>query len=77
MKDSIRTFIAGSLLSGTDIANDDELLLSGLLDSMSVMRLVLHLETTFSVTIPPKDVIIEHFSSVETITAYLETRVTA
>ena len=74
MKDSIRTFIVDSLLSGTEIANDDDLLLSGLLDSMSVMRLVLHLETTFSVTVPPEDVVIENFTSVETIAAYLERR---
>ena len=74
MKDSIRTFIADKLLSGQSIANGDDLLLSGLLDSMSVMRLVLHLETEFAVKIPPEDVVIEHFTSVETIAAYLETR---
>ena len=72
MKEGIKTFIVESLLSGTEIANDDDLLLSGLLDSMSVMRLVLHLETAFAVKIPPEDVIIEHFTSVETINAYLE-----
>ena len=72
MKDSIRTFIVTSLLSGTDVSNDEDLLLSGLLDSMGVMRLVLHLETTFSITVPPEDVVIENFTSVETIAAYLE-----
>jgi acyl carrier protein len=77
MKDSIRSFIVTSLLSGTDIADDDDLLLSGLLDSMSVMRLVLHLETEFRIKIPPEDVVIEHFTSVETITAYLEGKMAA
>ncbi|MEM7044297.1 MAG: acyl carrier protein [Pseudomonadota bacterium] len=72
MKESIRRFISDQLLSGTAIADDDDLLLSGLLDSMSVMRLVAHLEKAFGVKIPPQDVVIENFTSVDTITAYLE-----
>ena len=72
MKEPIRSFIINELLAGTEIANDDDLLLSGLLDSMSVMRLVIHLETTFGVKIPPQDVVIENFTSVDTIVAYLE-----
>lgn len=72
MKDNIRSFIVDSLLSGTEITYDDDLLLSGLLDSMGVMRLVLHLETAFAVKIPPEDVVIEHFTSVETIATYIE-----
>ena len=72
MKERIRSFIIDQLLSGTEIADDDDLLLSGLLDSMSVMRLVMHLETAFGVKIPPQDVVIENFTSVDTIAAYLE-----
>ena len=71
MKDPIRTFIVENLLSGKDVADDDDLLLSGLLDSMSVMRLVLHLETALGVKVPPEDVVIENFTSIETIAAYL------
>lgn len=74
MKESIRRFISDQLLSGMAIADDDDLLLSGLLDSMSVMRLVAHLEKAFGVKIPPQDVVIENFTSVDTITAYLEGR---
>jgi len=71
MKESIRTFIVNELLSGQVVTHDEDLLLSGLLDSMSVMRLVLHLETAFAVKVPPEDVVIENFTSVETINAYL------
>ena len=71
MKERIRTFIVEQLLPGTSIADDDDLLLSGLLDSMSVMRLVMHLEAAFDVKIPPQDVVIENFTSVDTIVAYL------
>ncbi|MEL6961223.1 MAG: acyl carrier protein [Pseudomonadota bacterium] len=77
MKDHIRTFIVDQLLSGKSISDDDDLLLSGLLDSMNVMRLVMHLETAFSVKVPPQDVVIENFTSVDTIAAYLGKRTTA
>lgn len=74
MKDIIRSYISDTLLSGADIANDDDLLLSGLLDSLSVIRLVQHLENEFAVRVPPEEIVIEHFTSVDTITAYLETK---
>jgi len=74
MKDKIRTFIADSLLSGANIANEEDLLLSGLLDSLSVMRLVRHLETEFSVKVDPTELVIENFTSVDTITTYLESK---
>lgn len=74
MKDIIRSYISDTLLSGADIANDDDLLLSGLLDSLSVIRLVQHLENEFTVRVPPEEIVIEHFTSVDTITAYLETK---
>jgi len=77
MKEAIRGYISDALLSGVSISDEDDLLLSGLLDSMSVIRLVLHLETEFSIKIPPEDVIIEHFTSVEAITTYLESKVAA
>lgn len=74
MKDTIRGYISEALLSGTEIADDDDLLLSGLLDSLSVIRLVQHLESEFAVRVPPEDIVIEHFTSVDTIVAYLESK---
>lgn len=66
----------------TDILNDPErdltpeqdLLLSGILDSMSVLRLVAWLESECQITIPAEDVIIEHFGSINQIRSYLDTR---
>jgi len=68
----------------TDILNDPErdltpeqdLLLSGMLDSMSVLRLVAWLESECQITIPAQDVIIEHFGSINQIKRYLDTRAT-
>jgi acyl carrier protein len=74
MKDEIRTFITTSLLQGKPVADDEDLLLSGLIDSLGVMRLVRHLETSFGITVPPEDVIIEHFATVNDIAAYVQAR---
>ena len=39
-----------------------------------MMSLVLFVEKEFDVTIPPQDVTIEHFLSIDTISAYLQKR---
>lgn len=75
MIDALTRFIADELLSGrrsTPLGADDELLESGLLDSLGVMQLVWFLEEEFGVQVPPEDVTLEHFRSVARIAAYLE-----
>lgn len=64
------------LATGEDdrCAADDELLLSGLVDSISVMRLVGHIEDAFGVVIPPEDVTIERFETVAAIAGYVVER---
>ena len=74
MKADIKTFISTSLLHGKEIADDEDLLLSGLIDSLGVMRLVRHLEATYAITVPPEDVVIEHFATVNDIAAYVQHR---
>jgi D-alanine--poly(phosphoribitol) ligase subunit 2 len=77
LRTRIRTFIAGELLAdrpGGTLADGDDLLLSGLLDSLSVVRLVAFLETDLGVAVPPEDVTLEHFQSIEAIAGYLEGR---
>ena len=76
MKDTIIAFIANELVSGEDITlqSGDDLLGSGLIDSMGIMRLIAFLEKTYSLKIPPEDMVIEHFMTVDTITTYLSTR---
>ena len=51
---------------------DSDLLGSGLLDSLAVMRLVTFVERRLGVTIPPADITIEHFMTVRGIVGYLE-----
>ena len=70
-KSMIRDFIVSKLLTGRAIADDENLLLSGLIDSLGVFELVAFLEKTFSIAVPLDEVVLENFTSVATIEAYV------
>jgi acyl carrier protein len=68
-------YIQDNLLTGKgniELSPEDDLLGSGLLDSMGVMRLVGFVEETFNIKIPPEDIVIENFMDVKAITNYVE-----
>jgi len=73
---SIRDYIQNTILnhSPEPIGDDQDLLLSGILDSLSVMRLVAWLEKTYAIKIPPEDILVEHFGSLTQIEKYLAGR---
>ena len=71
----ITKYIQENLLSGKgeiELSPEDDLLGSGLLDSMGVMRLVGFVEETFNLKVPPEDIVIENFMDVKAITRYVE-----
>lgn len=76
MKERLAHYISNDLLNQRDlsIADDEDLLGSGLLDSLSVMSLVHFMEETFAIEIPAEDVVIEHFMTLSAIEAYVERR---
>ena len=53
-----------------------DLLISGLVDSHGVLRIASFMEKTFQIKIPPRDIVIDHFRSVDAMTQYLERRLT-
>jgi acyl carrier protein len=68
-------YIQENFLSGkaeNDLSPEDDLLGSGLLDSMGVMRLVAFVEETFHIKVPPEDIVIENFMDVKAITNYVQ-----
>lgn len=73
---TLRDHIQKTILNNADqpIAADQDLLLSGLLDSLSVIRLIAWLESQCQLKIPPEDVLVEHFGSLNQIMDYLKTR---
>lgn len=77
MKDVIIGFIETELMSGrgdSRVSPDDDLLGSGVLDSLGVMQLVWFIGREFETDVPPEDVTIENFQSVAKIEAYLEAK---
>ena len=73
MKRDIRDYINGDLLLGEDLVIDDDenLLVTGILDSLALMRLVMHLEDTYDIEIPPSDITLENFASLSAMAGYL------
>lgn len=55
-----------------EIEPEDDLLGSGLLGSMEMMRLVEHLEKTYDFRVAPQDMAIENFMTVAAMAAYVE-----
>ncbi|MEM7033542.1 MAG: acyl carrier protein [Chloroflexota bacterium] len=68
-------FITAELLvdyEENDLMEDDDLLTTGLIDSLGIMRLVTFIEETFEKKIPYEDITIENFRSVKTMANYLQ-----
>jgi acyl carrier protein len=57
------------------LANEAPLLESGIIDSLSLLRLVTFLEERFGITMGDADLLPENFASVNAICAYLSTRI--
>ena len=69
--EAIRAFIQTRLLDGYEVAMDEDLVLTGLIDSLGVMALVAHLEKLRAAAIPAQDVTLENFRTINDMVAYL------
>jgi acyl carrier protein len=65
-------FVEQDLPEGTDLQPDTDLLLSGVLDSLGVVRVVHWLEDELGIEIDPADVVLENFQTVGAMVAYVE-----
>jgi acyl carrier protein len=76
MKEDIRDYVCRDLLLDEDlqIEDDENLLVTGVLDSLALMRLVMHLEDTYEIDIPPSEITLENFASLTAMIEYLENR---
>lgn len=74
MNDKIIAYITDNLLFeelDDPLTADENLLESGLIDSLGIMKLVAFLEDEFNVSIPPEDLTIENFMTIGHMSAYL------
>ncbi|WP_086478237.1 MULTISPECIES: acyl carrier protein [Arenibacter] len=74
MNEILITYICEDLLNNeleSGLSPQDDLLGSGILDSLGMMKLILFIEQKYNITVPPQDMIIENFMTVSHITNYL------
>lgn len=71
--EQIRQFVLNDILRTPDveISDSQELLLSGVLDSISVIRLISFVEEFAGIVVPPEDLLPENFGSFDLIQRYL------
>ena len=75
MSDGLTQFIQHDLLldgDGISLGADDDLLTTGLIDSLGIMRLVVFIEETYEKRVPYEDITIDNFRNVRTIVNYLQ-----
>lgn len=73
----IRDYIGSELVRDPallPLENSTPLLDSGVLDSLSLLRLVVFIQDQFGIVMDDLDVVPEHFASVDAICAYLHSR---
>ena len=72
----IMDYVKNELMRGRDakLAEDTDLLGTGVLDSLGVLQLVAYIDERLGVQIPDEDVTYENFHSVRAITDYLASR---
>ncbi len=74
LEDALVAFVTHELLAGQPdvrLQPDDDLLTSGFVDSIGVMRLVQFIDMEWEVRVPPADITLENFLTVRRIAAYL------
>lgn len=69
----IMDFVKKELLRGrkADLRPEDDLLNSGILDSLSILQLVTFVEKHFGIQVPDEDVVYENFHSIAALSNYL------
>lgn len=78
--ESISEYITATFLleNGQDsIEPDDNLLLSGLIDSLGVMQLVAHLQAENGIKIEPREVTLKNFKTINSIVGFVENKINA
>jgi len=78
-KEQVRQFIIEVLAKGRGalaptIADSDNLIEEGIVDSLGITRLVDYLEITYSIKIPDEDILPENFESIIALEQYLDRR---
>jgi len=74
MTEILIKYISQQLLNNEledELKAEDDLLGDGILDSLGMVKLILFIETEYKTKVPPQDMIIENFMTVQHISDYL------
>ncbi|GAB5472881.1 MAG: hypothetical protein Mars2KO_09800 [Maribacter sp.] len=74
MKDILLKYINEQFQADDPIEAQDDLLGEGILDSLGMMKLILFIETEFELKVPPQDMTIENFMSIDDMATYISNR---
>ena len=70
--ESLKRFIESELVPDVDVALEDDLLTTELIDSVGVMMLIDYIEEELGFTVPQEDVTFENFQSISAMGTYLD-----
>ena len=71
-RELLRQYISQQLLDGHENLDVEEnLLTTGMIDSHGIMRLVVYIEETFGLQVPPIDITLENFRTITLIADYI------
>ncbi|MBX2814596.1 MAG: acyl carrier protein [Saprospiraceae bacterium] len=75
MREELIAYLETEILHGEEeVLAEDDLLGSGLVDSMGMMKFIAHIEEEYEITIPPQDLVIENFMTIAAIEEYVKGR---
>jgi acyl carrier protein len=75
LREKLLDFIGEDLLAGEfELGEQDNLLEDGMIDSLSVVRLVVFIEDEIDQVVQPADITLENFGSVDQLATFLESQ---
>lgn len=76
-EEQIKQFILSDLIkdgSVTELDNDENLIDSGVVDSLGIMKLVAFLEKSFKVAVSDDEILLDNFETIDAISAFLSSK---
>lgn len=74
LEEALRNYIFNELALGKNpkkVDDDDELIDSGILDSLAIVQLITHLEEVHQIEVGPGEVVVENFGSIRRIADFV------
>ncbi len=73
-KEAIRNYIKNDIMRNrnANLKDDEDLISSGILDSLAILQLVAFIENELGVRIPDEEVVYDHFMSINNLDDFLK-----